>query len=48
MSELLPLVADGALKPGVGGPCPMTDVRDAHLDPVARRSTGQLVLDPSR
>jgi NADPH:quinone reductase-like Zn-dependent oxidoreductase len=48
MSELLPLVAEGAIKPVVGGRYPMANVRDAHQDLLARRTTGKLVLDPSR
>jgi NADPH2:quinone reductase len=48
MGELLPLVAEGALKPVVGGRYPMAAVREAHQDLLARRSTGKLVLDPSR
>src|ERR687889_721485 len=47
MNELLPLVADGALKPVVGGRYPMSNVRDAHQDLRARRSTGKLVVDPT-
>src|SRR5688572_11115974 len=48
MSELLPLVAEGAIKPVVGGRYPLANVRDAHQDLLARRTTGKLVLDPSR
>jgi len=48
MSELLSLVAEGAIKPVVGGRYPMSNVRDAHQDLLARRTTGKLVLDPSR
>jgi NADPH:quinone reductase-like Zn-dependent oxidoreductase len=48
MTELLPLVADGALKPVAGGRYPLTAVREAHQDLLARRTTGKLVLDPSR
>ena len=48
MGELLPLVAEGSLKPVVGGRYPMAAVREAHQDLLARRSTGKLVLDPSR
>jgi NADPH:quinone reductase-like Zn-dependent oxidoreductase len=48
MTELLPLVADGALKPVGGGRYPMTAVREAHQDLLARRTSGKLVLDPSR
>jgi len=48
MTELLPLVADGALRPVVGGRYPLSAVREAHQDLLARRTTGKLVLDPSR
>ena len=48
MNELLPLVAEGALKPVVGGRYPMSAVREAHQDLLARRTTGKLVLDPRR
>ncbi|MGY1643100.1 zinc-binding alcohol dehydrogenase family protein [Geodermatophilus sp. SYSU D00703] len=48
MTELLPLVADGALSPIAGGRYPLTAVREAHQDLLARRTTGKLVLDPSR
>jgi NADPH:quinone reductase-like Zn-dependent oxidoreductase len=47
MNELLPMVAEGTLRPVVGGRYPMAAVRDAHQDLLARRSTGKLVLDPS-
>ena len=42
------MVADGRLGPVVGGRCPMSAVREAHEDLLARRTTGKLVLDPSR
>src|SRR4051812_26580094 len=48
MNDLLPMVADGALKPVVGGRYPLSAVRDAHQALLARRTTGKLVLDPSR
>jgi NADPH:quinone reductase len=48
MDELLPLVGEGALKPVVGGRYPLSAVREAHQDLLARRSTGKLVLDPRR
>jgi NADPH2:quinone reductase len=47
MNDLLPMVAEGVLKPVVGGRYPMADVRKAHEDLLARRSTGKLVLDPN-
>ena len=48
LHDLLPRVADGGLKPIVGGRYPMSAVREAHQDLRARRTTGKLVLDPSR
>jgi NADPH2:quinone reductase len=48
MNELLPLVAEGALKPVLGGRYPLSAVREAHQDLLARRTTGKLVLDPTR
>ena len=48
MDELLPMVAEGRLKPVAGGRYPMSNVRDAHQDLLARRTTGKLVLDPAR
>src|SRR5215213_5249820 len=47
MNDLLPMVAEGALKPVVGPRYPLADVRKAHEDLLARRSTGKLVLDPN-
>jgi NADPH2:quinone reductase len=41
------MVAEGTLRPVVGGRYPMAAVREAHQDLLARRSTGKLVLDPS-
>jgi NADPH:quinone reductase-like Zn-dependent oxidoreductase len=48
LEELLPLVAEGALKPVGGGRYPLSAVREAHQDLLARRTTGKLVLDPAR
>jgi NADPH2:quinone reductase len=48
MNDLLPMVAEGSLKPVGGGRYPMSAVREAHQDLLARRSTGKLVIDPSR
>jgi NADPH:quinone reductase-like Zn-dependent oxidoreductase len=48
MAELVPLVAAGDLKPVLGGRYPLSAVREAHQDLLARRTTGKLVLDPSR
>ena len=48
MNDLLPMVAEGTLKPVIGGRYPLSDVRQAHEDLLARRSTGKLVVDPAR
>jgi NADPH2:quinone reductase len=48
VGELLPLVAEGLLKPVAGGRYPLSAVREAHQDLLARRTTGKLVLDPTR
>ena len=48
MDELLAMVAQGTLLPVEGGRYPMSAVREAHQDLLARRTTGKLVLDVSR
>ncbi len=48
MTDLLALTAAGDLRPVLGGRYPMSAVREAHQDLLARRSTGKLVLDPAR
>jgi NADPH:quinone reductase len=48
MNELLPMVAEGSLKPVVGGRYPLSGVREAYETLLGRRSTGKLVLDPTR
>src|SRR3954468_2434917 len=48
MDELLPMVAEGILRPVGGGRYPLSAVREAHRDLLSRRTTGKLVLDPSR
>jgi NADPH:quinone reductase-like Zn-dependent oxidoreductase len=48
LHDLLPMVAEGVLRPVVGGRYPMSAVREAHQDLLARRTTGKLVLDPRR
>jgi NADPH2:quinone reductase len=45
MAELLGMVADGSLKPIVGGTYPLSEAHRAHEDLRSRRSTGKLVLD---
>jgi NADPH2:quinone reductase len=46
MHDLLPMVAEGVLKPVVGGRYPLSRVHEAHEDLLGRRSTGKLVIDP--
>jgi NADPH:quinone reductase-like Zn-dependent oxidoreductase len=48
MGELLPMVAEGVLKPVGGGRYPLSAVREAHQDLLSRRTMGKLILDPSR
>jgi NADPH:quinone reductase-like Zn-dependent oxidoreductase len=48
MNGLLPMVADGSLRAVGGGRYPLSAVREAHQDLLSRRTTGKLVLDPSR
>jgi NADPH:quinone reductase len=46
LAELLGLVADGRLRPVVGGEYPLADARRAHEDMLARRTVGKLILRP--
>jgi NADPH:quinone reductase-like Zn-dependent oxidoreductase len=48
VDDLLLLVAAAEIEPILGGRYPMSAVREAHQDLLARRTTGKLVLDPSR
>src|SRR3954462_12923012 len=48
MNELLPMVAEGVLRPVGGGRYPLSAVREAHQDLLSRRTTGKLDLAPSR
>jgi NADPH2:quinone reductase len=48
MDELLALTVKGELRPVVGGDYPLSEVRRAHEDIRSRRTTGKLVLDPTR
>jgi NADPH2:quinone reductase len=48
IQELFGLVADGTIRPVVGETYPMSEVRRAHDDIESRRTTGKLLLDPSR
>lgn len=48
MRELISLVADGELRPVVGGTYPLSEARQAHVDIRSRGTVGKLVLDPTR
>ncbi|HEV7771406.1 MAG TPA: zinc-binding dehydrogenase [Solirubrobacterales bacterium] len=48
IGELLGAVAAGELEVTVGGVYPLSEVARAHEDLIARRSTGKLLLDPSK
>jgi len=48
MSELYALVSKGALRVVTGGEYPLSEARRAHEDMRARRTSGKLVLDPTR
>ena len=46
LAELLDLVAEGRLRPVVGGEYPLAEAGRAHQDMLARRTTGKLILRP--
>jgi NADPH2:quinone reductase len=46
LAELFGLVADGRVRPIVGGEYPLADAYRAHEDLLARQSTGKLILRP--
>jgi NADPH2:quinone reductase len=48
IGELLGAVAAGDLKVTVGGVYPLSEARRAHEDLIGRRTTGKLLLDPSK
>jgi NADPH:quinone reductase len=48
IGELLAAVARGELTATIGGVYPLSDAARAHEDLIARRTTGKLLLDPSR
>jgi NADPH2:quinone reductase len=48
MAEMLELVAAGTLSPIVGATYSLADAKQAHEDLRSRRSTGKLVLDPTK
>ena len=48
IGELLGALASGDLKVTVGGGYPLSEARRAHEDLIGRRSSGKLLLDPSK
>ena len=48
IGELLGAIAAGELEVTVGGVYPLSEAARAHEDLIARRSTGKLLLDPSK
>jgi NADPH2:quinone reductase len=48
LTEMFGLVADGTLRPIVGGEYALSEVATAHEDMRARRTVGKLLLDPTR
>jgi NADPH2:quinone reductase len=48
MAELTQLVSSGQIRPIIGGEYALSDAAQAHVDIRSRRTTGKLVLDPSR
>jgi NADPH:quinone reductase len=48
IGELLGSVASGDLEVTIGGVYPLTEAARAHEDLIARRTSGKLLLDPSR
>src|SRR5215213_6698754 len=48
LADLFDRAARGELKPQMGETYPMSEVRRAHEDMHARRTSGKLLLDPSR
>lgn len=48
IGELLGAVAAGELEATIGGVYPLSWARRAHEDLISRRSSGKLLLDPSK
>jgi NADPH:quinone reductase len=48
IGELLDIAASGELEVTIGGVYPLSDAARAHEDLIARRTSGKLVLDPSK
>ena len=47
LADLLERTASGELRVVVGGTYPLSEVRRAHEELQARRTTGKLLLDPA-
>ena len=48
IAELLEAVAAGKLEVSVGEVYPLSEAARAHEDLIARRTSGKLLLDPSK
>lgn len=48
IGELFSLVGDGELEVEIGGVYPLSEAARAHEELIARRTTGKLLLDPSK
>jgi NADPH2:quinone reductase len=48
LADLFDRAARGALKPQMGETYPLSEVRRAHEEMQGRRTSGKLLLDPSR
>jgi NADPH2:quinone reductase len=48
IGELLGMVAGGEIEVTVGGVYPLSEEPRAHEDLIARRTSGKLLLDPSK
>jgi NADPH2:quinone reductase len=46
IDELFGLIADGKLKPVIGGTYPLIEAAEAHMVMLARGTTGKIVLKP--
>jgi NADPH2:quinone reductase len=47
IDELFTLIADGKVKPVIGGTYPMSKAADAHRSMLARETTGKILLNPA-
>jgi NADPH2:quinone reductase len=46
VSDLMASIADGSLRPVIGGTYPLAQAADAHRALLGRSSIGKLILDP--